>query len=1180
MLNKTPYTAIYFSGVEGDRFIDTAYRFADCRHMLMSILYVEQKGTQWFDNRCKKYPDVRFMIDSGGHSFRREGFCPKWPDWTWFDNFADRYRDWLLQNKHLIDLCVNLDIDCLDKANPANGMAKMLEYDERIFRPLEREGVPVCYVWHDNYGFDFWLKMCREHEFVGLPGNLEEAEYHKLLRPAMMNGCRVHGFGCTKANTLGKVPFATVDSSVAGHSRLLLDSAEGRYMETIENLFGSCSVYHQTTPTEIVGELQAATWVHTLDDNLQPVFARVRGVIQHKVKKRIVRVTLQGGKTIEGTDDHSFFTLDKDGALIETKPTDLRVGDCLVASMGSKAEKATPWTFRHTPEFEGVWFGDGHVSKEGYVHVSFGGEEEILRLCQDTAARYDAACRVKPNGMDLVIYSKPLGKHLSETFGRVGAEKHLDAVHRYSRESRARFLKGWFSADGTTSGNHIELTACYSSDLCHQAQMWLEDYDIRASYNAVETLGGFKPHTIRRIAICDLQSRRNFASAIGFIQSRKNKGIKLDVNKYPLARGRRGLPVDLLRSDRLYTVSGKLSEKGRPVTSRDKRVVVNPRNFSDTLLHGQFEYTEILSIEVISEDKEVMVYDLSVAGYERFFAEGILAHNTTWKSGERFGQTFVFESSKLNVYDHNNKEVRQRYKSQWIAKGVDWDLLEQDKAEAITQVAAIAWGQLQDHIRTMSGKLAYWMKTSRLLDDLGDPDQMTLATFMRVLRDVQCPLVLKTEDEAKSAFEEARWFLGRHPEVMAMSDEDLTWWVKHLGAEPENTSRGEVEASIRQRLYDWFYKISAIAAKPRLDEDSVVPVKVNKPRAVEPADVEVGDVEPPDISCAPSLETTTEKSPVAALPAPPVVEDNPITQAELDAVDLSQPIVDTGFILSVEDRVLRSRASLALDLLFEQHKHRHEADTLKRLHIRKQRMLECRKRVASLAGEITAQVDQLPERLAESVRRAADEAFQKWVEIQGDEDAAHRERQRQAMARRPQNRALALRASEIGRLGGAPKGNQNARKHGLTSKKMPVLACDNCPHVQVCEHYRAGHQCAYTREFEAPLVGEENETPEVAAIRQVLEAQIKRARRSLVYETFEGGILNKATTVALKDAARTAQILHAMKHPVAAALGRMATQPADQQPRSDGILAQLFGGLASAAASAKDTEAKVVGDGT
>lgn len=1176
-LDKTPYTAIVLSGVEGERFMETAYNFANCRHMLMSILYIEQKGTDWFQKRVKKYPDVRWVVDSGGHSFRTEGFCPKWPDWQWFDDFAKRYQDWLLENKDVIDLAVNLDVDCLDGGNHQGtsgpGFSKMMEYDHEIFLPLERSGVPVCYVWHENYGYDYWLKLCREHEYVGLPGTLSEADYYKMMRPAMMNGCRVHGFACTKSMLLGKVPFASADSSVAGKSRLLLKEGGRRRLQSIESLFSECKDYRQTTPTEVVGDLGRGVYVHTLDDNLRPTFARVKGVIQHRVKKRMVRITLRGGKTIEGTDDHSFFTLDKEGNLVETKPTSLRVGDCLVASAGSdlsRPMKRTP--VRHPIEFEGVWFGDGYVTTCGYVAVSFGGDKEVLDLCQKVADAYHSKITVKPNGQDLIIWSRHLGRYLTKHFGRVGKEKRLDRVHNYSQEDRARFLRGWFSADGSVGGHRVELVACYDSDLCHQAQLWLEDYDIRASYSEVESKGGYKPHTARRIMICDLQSRLNFMRYIGFIQKRKNDKVQVKVSKYPLARGRRGLPVSLLRSDRVFTVNGKLSEIGRPVNSRDRRVCVSDKNFVPALVFAQMEYTEIQAIEVISEDEEVLVYDLSVEKYERFFAEGILAHNTTWKSGERFGQTFVFESSKLNVYDHNNKEVRQRYKAQWVAKGVDWDLLEQDKAEAISQVAAIAWGELQEHITTLSAKLAYWSKTSRLADDLGAPEKTDPTAVNKLMEDVGCPIRVDNQSDAVGCLEELQWILGRHPEVMDMEEENLDWWIEQIQAEPENTTRVEKEACIRQRLYEWFYKINASEAKAR-DKVDVDPVIEVKARVAPPPDVEATVPELPDSPSAPPSETTAEVPSSEQQKGAMEYPDNHPTE---DCGTEAQVSVDTGFIEEAPDRIQRSRATLALDLLFEQFKLRHEADLLKRLRVRKKRMQECRRQANALVAEISSHTDSLDPSLAEKVRDAAQEMFDQWIFLQQNEEEEHIRKQREVLAKRPQNRALATRASEIGRLGGAPRGNQNARKHGLSSKKMPALACDNCPHIQVCPQYRAGHVCAFIGEFEAPLVTDEDEEPQVAAVRQILEAQIKRARRALLYETFEGGILNKQTSNVLQAATSAAKMYHDMKHPPERTPFGPHQHAAPEETKGTGFLAKIFGDMATAAANAKEVEAEPV----
>jgi hypothetical protein len=755
MIHKPESTKIFFSGVEGDRFFETAYTQGNCRHMLMSILYVVNKGDAFFERRVNKRPDIRWMLDSGGHSFRKEGYCPKWPDIAWFDDFAKQYHDWLGANKHLIDLAVNLDIDNVV------GMEKMLEYDNDIFRPIEREGVPICYVWHEEYGYDFWLKMCREHEYVGLPGHLDEAVYHKMLRPAMMNGCRVHGFACTKASILGKVPFATVDS-------------------------------------------------------------------------------------------------------------------------------------------------------------------------------------------------------------------------------------------------------------------------------------------------------------------------------------------------------------------------------------------------------------------------------TSWKAGERFGQTFVYEGGKLHTYDKSHKEQRKRYKARWVAIGVDWDNLEKDKAEEITKVCAYAWGEYQKHLDIMSGKLAYWLKTSRMIDALGDLKKVSLETIKTLLEEVQAPLNPTSEAGARDMIAEVRGILARDPAVvMALTDDDLAWWIKEIGAEPENTQRVEFEAAIRQKLYTWFYRLNVQESKGREAPEDVSPVLSTKDRDGDIPDAPTTTVDLPSDDTpdggsflALGYETTPEDNHRETTQESVSRHDDPTCAATTEPTEV---VINTDFVDRLESRIQRAKASLGVEIIFEQHKLRHKVETLKRLKMRLKQQRKYQQQIRSMAEELTSIADTLPESVVREMEEAALAAFEQWQAIDGDIEAREKAEYQKTLAQRPQNVAMKERASEIGRMGGAPKGNQNARKHGLASKKMPNLACDNCPHIQVCPQYRAGFVCAFLREFEAQLLVEEGESPEMSAVKSILIEQVKRAKRALLFETFEGGLINKDTSRVLRDVTHAAHLLHQMKNPV------VKLAPGVQQPSApagDSILGKLFGDMLQG--KAKDAQVEAV----
>lgn len=776
-MHKDPHTEIFLSGVEGDRFMDTAYHFAECRRVLMSFLYAGNKGSVWFKNRVKKYPDARFMADSGAHTFRTESFefektnpqgnasqgvdprfHPKFPNLQWFEDYIRRYRDWISQNKELISLCVNLDIDNIV------GIEKVLEWDYDIFRPLERQGVPVCYVWHENYGFDFWLKMCREHEYVGLPGHLSESEYQKMLRPAILNGCRVHGFALTKSFVIGRLPFASVDS-------------------------------------------------------------------------------------------------------------------------------------------------------------------------------------------------------------------------------------------------------------------------------------------------------------------------------------------------------------------------------------------------------------------------------ISWKSGEMYGQTFNFEGSKLRVYDKNQKDQRKRFKAKYVAAGIDWELLEQDKAEQITQVNALAWKDYINYGHFRSERLAYWIKSTKAFDDLGDPNLLSANDILDFYAKCKFPYEQTSEKDTKTDFIEIRAFCGRDPGVVfTLPDDRIDYWISTFGLTPENNSRPEKEAEIRQHLYQFFYSVQADAAKPRSALEDLEPSKRYTNRdelppiaaAVEvQLDEEVGHrgAEGFFFVCY-RPETNAEETEHGSKETDSGMLTNESGNGSQDTMGYAQVTLDSGFTESIQDRILRAQALLGLELLFDQLKLKHEALWLKVRRTRIRRQKELLQKARSYSEKITEISDSIGEDVARKMAEAAEAAYEQWkalIDPKKKEEAL----KKQELALRPQNRITPEQARAMGRRGGAPKGNQNARKHGLYSDRMPNLACDNCPHIQVCPQYRAGHVCAYLNEFNKAIEVSEGESPETAAVSLILVEQVKRARRALLQETLEGGTINREASKVLKDAMSAAQLLHQMKNPSMPFGQKPPIEP--PKPSEDGILAKLFG-------AAKDAESSVVED--
>jgi hypothetical protein len=739
-MSKPKGTKIILSGTEADRFAETAYQFAGCRDMLVSFLYAEKKGSKWFEDRAKKYPGVKLFIDSGAHTFRKDGYTEAWPDLAWFDDYVQRYRDWIIKNRDYIELVVNLDIDNVC------GFSEMVRWDNEVFRPLERLGIPVCYVWHESYGFDHWMKMCREHEYVGLPGHLSEADFYKMLKPAMANGCRVHGFAATKSYVLGRIPLATVDS-------------------------------------------------------------------------------------------------------------------------------------------------------------------------------------------------------------------------------------------------------------------------------------------------------------------------------------------------------------------------------------------------------------------------------TSWKAGEMYGQTFVFENSKLKVIDKNQKAERIKYKAQWVAAGVDWPLLEKDQASEITKVCAIAWGDYQKYVTQMTEKLAYWNKTSVLVDNFinengGSIRNIPKESISKFFSEHKVTVNASSDATAREDLSEIRGFLARDPEIVfALSDERLEDWIKRLGATPENESRAEKEAAVRQRLYETLYKIGGVEPFPRMTEDLVEPVKKLLDREEELREYPSVEVPLPGedgLYEAGSLLALTSET-TQGQPSTGVTTAQGFTDSRLEGLppevnlDPSKVLPDKGFTSTLSDNLLKVRAGYGVELLFEQFKLRHESSVLKILKRQPRKQKELLSKASALAEEVSKIAQAIGETAAEAMRASAEDAFETWKTLNNPDTAKkmleEKKKTLTAQAQRfIENPEL---ARQIGKLGGAPKGNQNARKHGVYSTKMPQLACDNCPHTQVCPQYRAGHVCAYLNEL-SDTKNMSDRDKELADLEALQQTTLIRLRRAMMFETFQGGVLDKEVTKLTASAANITKLIHMVKHPPAQPFRPMAPQTGNE----------------------------------
>ena len=210
----------FFSGVEGkDHF--GACVDAGVQHVLTSYYQFYNKGTtDTVKLRKKAHPHLKFLIDSGAHTFIESH--AKFAHWTRqdYEKYLEGYVKWIRQNKKYIFAAVELDIDYCLNMNLAGGNEQspigsqiVRGWQDKYFRPLEEEGIPVIYVWHVERGMEGWEEMCSKFSYVGLPGEMSKTkDFHRYINVARKFNTKVHGFAATAGRDFTDIGWYSIDS--------------------------------------------------------------------------------------------------------------------------------------------------------------------------------------------------------------------------------------------------------------------------------------------------------------------------------------------------------------------------------------------------------------------------------------------------------------------------------------------------------------------------------------------------------------------------------------------------------------------------------------------------------------------------------------------------------------------------------------------------------------------------------------------------------------------------------------------------------------------------------------------------------------------------------------------------------------------------------------------------------
>lgn len=707
------------------------------KEILVSYHYISKSFDFYSEFLPKLHADKGlFMTDSGGFSFiaqliNKGELTDETREEKYWLPYLHSYVDWLTENAEYIFVAANLDLDAIV------GREVVDKWNEKYFKPLEKL-MNIVYVAHrdinreynDYDGLNRLSEYCKKYPYVGVSQEYKNYASQVCLI-ARNNKSVIHGFAWTSIPMLQQNPLFSVDSSVDGKSSVVVKHGSVIERLPIEELFLKLHSY-RTTKTELRCNTEGYYTITVVDNKI--VWSPLKSVVKHEVKKKLIRLTIEGGKEIVVTSDHSMISMDHNGKLFEVSAETLSTNDFVLSNSHVPLNEASANKVKITIEktvnikkygtysvkidtilleFIGLWIGDGSYPSENSIAMSCYSDIENRLIINEIAGRFGAKVTEKPNGVDCSISNKFLRTFMNE----IGLKGHSHTkrvpsfIHSLNESGICSFLRGYFSADGT--GNGLGCSTV-SEELKNDIEHLLIALKIYPSIS-YRPHGSFKKNgkTYNKreswsISIRDTNSRKVYLGKISFTQAYKQNALYSDIilnhKKDQSWSKKLGVPNKLSLTGRVkYRRDNILIEKAKGTRVCRFR---NDINFSPDVINTELLFLKILSICTISEHEPVTVYDLEVPETEKFFANGILVHNTTWLGGVRYGTSYVFDGKNFRVNDWKKKYLRKGDRVLCREYGIDYDALIREETEAINRYNLVGWlGARQEYLRSANLKL-------------------------------------------------------------------------------------------------------------------------------------------------------------------------------------------------------------------------------------------------------------------------------------------------------------------------------------------------------------------------------------------------------------------------------------------------------------------------------------------
>lgn len=602
------------------------------------------------------YPGEVFL-DSGAYTYNKDNSRYDFSDAY---ETAAKYMDFI--KLHIDDVTLVSEFD-----------AKQLEEDTiQKLRTDFYDNLPAdkfMPIWHPEYGRDELERLCSSYKIVGVcQADIHGDTTHVPIFNSYIQhyGTRLHGVGITSKKLLEAVGWDSVSStswisptmygdSVTGDTLIWYRDSSGVGLDRIEALYQRGETFEVRTVNKYGAELwsKATAYRHEFSED-----------------KKIYEITTLGHNRLKVTSDHSLFRW-KNNLEEHVRTEELKVGDRILYGRPALSSKNQETIFLNVPyrntellrigieldkefcEFLGLFWADGHHDSSGLA-VSAGNDPECFDLLCSIAKRFGVSAELRKNGVDVRISSKILSE-IVKVLGFSKFRSHEKVIPRFvftlGKEQVAAYLRGYFSGDGCGHDYFVNVSSTSLPMLC-QVRYLLECFDILPTIGSGQLARNRKvqsKHASYPLLISDGISVKIFLDQIGFLQPRKTSAVT---------------PKE---------VTGNNGRRYQPQYALSR-------------------YERVTGIEEVPHEK--FVYDLNVPDTQRFWANGIIAHNT-----------FVWTGRELKRYPKAYKErARRSHRVLFEDNGFDSRKIEADDPAEILNLSLWSWQKYIESISVVTSK--------------------------------------------------------------------------------------------------------------------------------------------------------------------------------------------------------------------------------------------------------------------------------------------------------------------------------------------------------------------------------------------------------------------------------------------------------------------------------------------